>query len=576
MDLTALRVEADPSFDRLARIIREALDVAVALVTIVESERQVFPGAVGLPEPWQSRRETPLSHSLCQYVVLDGAPLVVEDARLDQRLSGNSAISDLNVVAYAGFPLRDADGAIIGSVCAIEDEPRTWQSGELLLLSDIADVASVELQLRSSRSALMRSAALATELSARARVLLSLSESLAEAVTDTDVASALQDVATKHLGCAHAGIWVVDAVAGGRLAYVDHPIEPWPQAERHRYLDADVDTAIGEAVATRTALFFPDQAVRDARFSQAAAVDRPGDGQARAVVPLSVAGRILGALALMWDHPRDFSDDDRLTISALASYTAQAVHRAGLLAERTSAARTLQAAMLTDWLPTPEHAELAARYVAVAERDVAGGDWYDARLSASGSLHVTIGDVQGHDLRSAAVMGSLRNMLRTLDWALDDESPASILRRLDQAATEFAIKRHATVLFGRLERDGTTGDVEFEWSSAGHPPPLVALPNGECLVLEDGLRNDPMLWVRPNRERRDRRATLPAGSTLLLYTDGLIETRRQDVDTGIERARSALARGRHLELEPMLDAILADTIGARAEDDVALLAVRLS
>ncbi|WP_375499569.1 GAF domain-containing SpoIIE family protein phosphatase [uncultured Jatrophihabitans sp.] len=573
MDLAALRVDADPSFDRLARIIREALNVPVALVSIVEAERQVFPGAVGLPEPWQDERETPLSHSFCQYVVLDQAPLIIEDARLDPRLHNNLAVSDLGVIAYAGFPLRDADGDVVGSVCAIQDVPRQWQSAELMLLADIAEVASVELQLRGSHAALARSAALAAELSARARVLLTLSESLADTVTATEVASALQDVAGKYLGCAHAGIWVTDA--DERLAYVDHPIEPWPQAERHRVLSAAAQTAIGEAVATRQALFFPDQAVRDARFPEAALPPQAGDGQARAVVPLAVGARTLGALALVWDQPRDFSDDDRLTISALASYTAQAVHRAGLLAERTGAARTLQAAMLTDWLPTSEHAQLAARYVAVAERDEAGGDWYDARLTSSGALHVTIGDVQGHDLRSAAVMGSLRNMLRTLDWALD-ESPASILRRLDQAVTEFAIERHATVLLGRLERDGATGDVEFEWSSAGHPPPIVASPDGECRVLEDGMRNDCMLWVRPNRERRNRRATLPAGSTLLLYTDGLIETRRQDVDTGIEYVRAALGRHRGLDLEPMLDAILADTIGPRAEDDVALLAVRIS
>ena len=575
MDLAALRVEADPSFDRLARIIREALDVSVALVSIVETERQIFPGAVGLPEPWQSERETPLTHSFCQHVVLDQAPLVIEDARVDPRLQDNGAVSALGVIAYAGFPLRDADGDIIGSVCAIEVEPRRWTATELLLLSDIADVASVELQLRGSRAALSRSAALATELSARARVLLSLSESLADTVTDSDVSSALHDVASKHLGCAHAGIWMLDPADDQRLVYVDHPIEPWPQAERNRLLNADAQTAIGEAVASRRALFFPDEVVRDARFPDSVAPARPNDGQARAVIPLGVGGRILGALALMWDHPRDFSDDDRLTISALASYTAQAVHRAGLLAERTSAARTLQAAMLTDRLPESSLAELAARYVAVAEHDEAGGDWYDARLAAGGSLHVTIGDVQGHDLRSAAVMGSLRNMLRTLDWALD-ESPASILRRLDQAACEFAIERHATVLFGRLERDGATGDVGFEWSSAGHLPPIVALPDGQCLVLEDGLRNDPMLWVRPDRERRNRQVMLPAGSTLLLYTDGLIETRRQDVDTGIERARQALHRHRDLALEPLLDAVLADTVGSRAEDDVALLAVRLS
>ena len=117
----------DRSFDRYARLVQHALAVPVALVSLVETERQWFPGAVGLPEPWATCRETPLSHSFCQHVVAAREPLVVTDAREDPRVAGNLAIEDLGVIAYAGHPISDHTGEVIGSLCAIGHEPREWQ-----------------------------------------------------------------------------------------------------------------------------------------------------------------------------------------------------------------------------------------------------------------------------------------------------------------------------------------------------------------------------------------------------------------------------------------------------------------
>jgi signal transduction histidine kinase len=152
-----LTAAPEPSFDRFANLVRLAVGVPVALVSVVESDRQVFPGSVGLPEPWQSQRETPLSHSFCQYVVADNAPLIVSDAREDARLKDNLAIEDLSVIAYAGFPMVDPLGAPVGSVCAIDSQPRDWTSTELRVLEELAEICSNELALQDSRRALAES-----------------------------------------------------------------------------------------------------------------------------------------------------------------------------------------------------------------------------------------------------------------------------------------------------------------------------------------------------------------------------------------------------------------------------------
>ncbi len=134
------------SFDHYARLVRRFVGVPVALVTLVEEDRQVFPGVLGLPEPWLAARETPLTHSLCRYVVADGAPLVAEDVREVPRLADSLAVPDLGVVGYAGWPLTDASGRAVGSLCAIDTEPRAWTEEDLAALEDLARACSAELQ----------------------------------------------------------------------------------------------------------------------------------------------------------------------------------------------------------------------------------------------------------------------------------------------------------------------------------------------------------------------------------------------------------------------------------------------
>lgn len=139
--------EMQENFDRHARIASEALDAPVALVSLVDEDRQFFKSCLGLPEPWQSRRGSPLSHSFCQHAVAAREPLIVDDAREHPVLKDNLAIRDMNVVAYAGVPLIDSAGNALGTLCTIDDHPRHWSTHQVELLKDIASSVCREIEL---------------------------------------------------------------------------------------------------------------------------------------------------------------------------------------------------------------------------------------------------------------------------------------------------------------------------------------------------------------------------------------------------------------------------------------------
>jgi hypothetical protein len=142
----------DPALERLTGLVAKVLRVPIVLISLVEPGRQFFATHCGLPEPWNTRRQTALSHSFCQHVVTSRQPFVVSDARQHPAVRDNLAIRDLNVIAYAGVPLLTFDDQVLGSLCAIDNEPRVWSSSELDLLRDFAAsaMAHVEQQVLAS------------------------------------------------------------------------------------------------------------------------------------------------------------------------------------------------------------------------------------------------------------------------------------------------------------------------------------------------------------------------------------------------------------------------------------------
>jgi serine phosphatase RsbU (regulator of sigma subunit) len=583
----------EPSLDRYARMVRRALDVPLALVSVVEDSRQVFPGADGLPPDLEQSRETPLSHSFCRYVVKDAQPLVITDARRDHRLHDNPAIEELQVVAYAGWPLLDHRGETIGSVCAVDSEPREWTRRDLDALQDVAAACSAELLQRELHRRAEEQAAEFAAVSASNELMLALSERLASTRTLRDISKAVEDVARERLGCLHAGMWLrdipdpthvvapTDPGASGvvePLTFVHHDETDWRQATQHAHLVVGRDNPLGESVLDGGLRSF---ATRHAQNRRHPHLETPQQvGETRAFVALSLDGNVYGSLALVWADERVLTEADRLAVATLRSYTAQALERALLLQERVDSALTLQNAMLTR-LPRPADLQLAARYLPAAARDQVGGDWYDAVVMPDGTAHVMVGDVMGHDVTAAATMGQLRSMLRTLTWSHSspEETPSRLVGRLDRAVLDLDLGAIATLVHARVEpAEEPGGHRTLRWSSAGHPPPLLAHPDGTVEVLWDQPgdgTNDCLLGVQPDGERRDHSCGLPPGSTLLFYTDGLVERRDEDLDESIERARGVLARHHDEPLEDLLDGVLRDLVGRDPGDDVVVLGVRL-
>jgi hypothetical protein len=139
--------DISPSFDRLARLASHVLHAPVALVSLVDSDRQFFKSCLGLPEPWASERGSPLTHSFCQHAVASREPLLVDDAREHPLLRDNLAIRDMGVIAYAGVPLIDPDGHALGTLCVIDSQPRHWTTHQVRVLSDLAASVITEISL---------------------------------------------------------------------------------------------------------------------------------------------------------------------------------------------------------------------------------------------------------------------------------------------------------------------------------------------------------------------------------------------------------------------------------------------
>jgi len=864
----------DEVFDRYAHLVRAALGVPVGLVSLVSTAGQVFPGAEGLPAPWQQTRRTGLSHSFCQHVVARDAPLVVTDAREDPALADNLAIPDIGVVAYAGFPVHAADGTAVGALCAIDTSPRVWSEHELDVLAHLATSVSSELALRAaaaraeeavraeraaaartahvtesmavgylamdadgvvtyansravhalarphgelvggviwelfpatvgsdfdaayrraaagevaafdahhpeplnawyevravpeaggvalyflditdrhraqqdaqaaaarisglaevalamvdledvsdlvtviaerglaalgadggavavhdpddpgvllshvtagygpgaradyarlpldtalpvceaartgrrvlvpdreactayspamaevvnstgsqafasmpvradgrviavvtagwdspqafgaeqvelleafaaqcaqalqrlrSRDAERRSAEQARSSAARQAALVTIAQALADADTQDDVLDVLAGQGTALLGSNGCGICLlaedgehVDTLVTDSYAQVRHTVRRTP---------VDFPLPAVRAAATGVAVYLPDREQTERAFPGSEAVYAGAGVHASAAVPMRARGRLLGCLSVGFADPRRFSGEERDLLTAFAALTAQALDRIAAHGAEQAAleavsgiAETLQRSMLTA-PPEPDHLQIAVRYAATAKSAEVGGDWYDAFLTARGVTTLAIGDVTGHDMAAAAVMGQLRNLLRGLAFTLD-EPPAAVLAALDRAAAGLGIETVATAILAQVEQDAhhrAAGTRLLRWSSAGHLPPLLIEADGTTRFLDEP--SDLVLGWDPGLQRHDHEHVLEPGSTVLLYTDGLVERRRVGLDKGLAWLAEATAQMAGAPLEELCDALV-ELVGDHLDDDVALLALR--
>ncbi|ARE73743.1 SpoIIE family protein phosphatase [Streptomyces sp. NPDC059558] len=286
-------------------------------------------------------------------------------------------------------------------------------------------------------------------------------------------------------------------------------------------------------------------------------------GSAR-LVPLVARGTVLGAVAVTRTREREpFDEQDCVLVDELVARAALNIDNARMYTLQRQAALTLQRSLTNSALPEVPGLELTGRYLPASDHDV-GGDWFDAIPLPGGRTGLVIGDVMGHGVHAAAVMGQLRTAVRTL--ARHDVPPAQLLRSLDAVVADLGEDEMATCVYA--VQDAASGICVI--ARAGHPPPAVVTPDGSITFL-DGPPGTPL--GAGGQDFRTEEVRLPPGSLLVLYTDGLIEARDRDLDEGMAQLAGALRRVDQ-PLEELCEGILRLLLPSAQQDDVAVLLAR--
>jgi sigma-B regulation protein RsbU (phosphoserine phosphatase) len=415
----------------------------------------------------------------------------------------------------------------------------------------------------------------------RLRFLAEVSEAMIATLDTGESATRLAELAARRL-CDWAVVALVGEDGGpGEEAWAHR--DPARRGDLETYLrgrlrEAGGDAAVVNALLTGEPVQVPtiddDLVMPTLPTDEVRAAWRRLKLSSCTIVPLRARGETFGALALMNSAGRPLQTEmEMATAVEMARRGGLALDNARLYGRQLKVAETLQRSLLTP-PPQPDALEIVVRYRPAASFQQVGGDWYDAFPQPDGATVLVIGDVVGHNVDAAAAMGQIRSVLRGIAYDRP-ESPAQILRRVDGVLIGLQVGTLATALIARVEQTeelAREGVRLLRWSSAGHLPPMVLSPDGSVNRLDSPPER--LLGADSASERTDHEILVYPGETVVFYTDGLIETGRTGIDEGIVRLAEALSRLRELPLDELCDRLLADLVQGRADDDIALLAVR--
>ncbi len=287
-----------------------------------------------------------------------------------------------------------------------------------------------------------------------------------------------------------------------------------------------------------------------------------------AAAPLRIGQGVTGALQVGTLHSREFSSQEVSLLSLLADRAALAVQHARRYEHERGVVETLQRSLLPPSLPLVPALTMAARYLPAEADARVGGDWYDVIVLEGGRVAVAIGDVSGHGIRAAALMGQLRNALRA--YAFEGYPPSVAAARLDGLVRQVEAGWFATLAYAVIDPDTEA----LTLANAGHPAPLVVAPDGEVRFLEEG-RGSPLGTASATGAYEDAAYDVPAGSLLFFYTDGLVERRGTPLLDSLNELRQVVAAG-PAEPEALCEHVRAALLGdSPPRDDVAFVAVRM-
>jgi serine phosphatase RsbU (regulator of sigma subunit)/anti-sigma regulatory factor (Ser/Thr protein kinase) len=467
-----------------------------------------------------------------------------------------AALFLLVVLAAGALPLV-YEGWDSDMARAIATDGLLWLSIGTVLLVLIASVRGQRVRMRSVEQS---ARAEAEEAAKRVRDL--------QQVTDVSLAQLPLDELLQELVVRISNVLDLDAAAimltdegGGALTVRAAQGVPTMRDGKPIRI-APGDGCAGRVAAERRTVLLEDIRTSD----DLDPVFRDTDVRSLAGVPLIADDRVIGVIEAASERRRAFSPHDVRLLALAADRLSQAIERTRVNERAHHIAETLQRALLPDRLPGVPGVALAARYLPGGPGTDVGGDWYDVIPSADGRVSLVMGDVVGRGVAAASLMGQLRNAFRV--YALDGYSPEQTLDKVGVLLHQFEPGQMATAV--HLEFDPRDERVCF--AGAGHPPPLVRLPDGTTKFLR-GAPSAP-LGVLPYTRYHQTVARLPAGATLLVYTDGLVDRPDTSLTSGLADLRVAVARGPgdpETLCEHVLRTMLPD---GPPGDDIALLALQ--
>ncbi|GHH06036.1 SpoIIE family protein phosphatase [Streptomyces lanatus] len=444
-----------------------------------------------------------------------------------------------------------------GRLCHLRLVP--GPDGRTIYFTDVTEKRRLEEERRNAERAAAERAARIGELTA----------ALAKATTSADV---VDSVARRVLPPFEATGLVVQTVEADRLhtvgsvGYPDDILTLLDGRERTE------PSPLWDSILAGTPLFLSSPREFAVRYPELADLPSRAGKRAWALLPLTASGHTFGICAITFDHPRRLNDEERTLLTATSALVAQALERARLFDAEHTRSRELQRSLLPRDLPALPACTAAARYLPAGQGMDVGGDWYDIIPLSGGQVALVVGDVMGHGLPEAATMGRLRTAVHTLaDLELP---PDEIMCHLNDIVVAMGEESYVTCLYALY--DSTTRVCSI--ARAGHPPPALLHPDGT--VVFPPLSADPPLGAaEPPFETTE--IQVPEGSVLALYTDGLVESSKREMDEGMaalaDVLRTAHAEGTASDLEHLCEQVTSALLPPhfQAADDAAFLLARL-
>ena len=528
--------------------VAEIMAVDTVAILMLEAGELHARAAKGIEEEVEQGVRIPLGRGFAGRIAAERRAIFVPD--VDHADILNPILREKGIRSLLGVPLL-IEGASIGVLHVGSLTPRAFGDEDTALLQLAADRAALAIEhgrvFTAEREARRRAEEASRQLAALQRV------------TDAALAYLPEEELLQELLGRVAEIMKVDTVAILRL----HGEELHARAAKG--IEEEVEQGVriplgrgfaGRIAAERRAIFVPDVDHADILNP----ILREKGIRSLLGVPLLVEGEVIGVLHVGSLTPRAFSDEDTALLQLAADRAALAIEQARLYEQRAVTEAMQRRLMPAERVEGPA-LRTASRYLPAAGASL-GGDWYDAFPVLGGRIALAVGDVVGHGVEAAAVMGQLRTALRA--YAVEGHSPGTVVDRVGALMLALGPRAPTTLVYIVVD----PVNERAEMVSAGHPPPLLISPDGDTEYLEQA-RGLPLAATR-TAVSRTHVFDLPAGAVIVLYTDGLVERRGESIDVGLERLRRAVAG--LTDVDEIADAIVEQVVPADPTDDIAFIA----